>query len=203
MRASAVMNYELDWDRSLPALGASLRSALFLQKTTNVTSLAAGFFPGPPPYTLTGNIGSSNAAGGEISLAGDFTDAWHWGLSYRLETIKDKFIPSAANGLSFVDFQHTTPRHQAKAKLGWAKDGWEADVAAYYQSATQGLVGTLAGSSLIPVEDYFNTDARIGYRINDNLTLSVSGQNLLTAHQVQTSGPAVERRVFVSLAAGF
>lgn len=201
MRASAVMNYEVDWDHGIAALGANLRTAVFLQKSTNVISLVASFLP--PNYTLSGNVGSSDAVGGEISLDGRFAESWNWGLSYRWETIKDKFVPFATGGLSFVDFEHTTPKHQAKANLGWAQGAWEADVSAYYQSAAQGLISTSTGTALQPVPDYFNADARIGYRINDTLTVSVSGQNLLTSHQVQTSGPAIERRVFLNISAGF
>jgi outer membrane receptor for ferrienterochelin and colicins len=202
-RASAVMNYEADWDHSIAAMNGRLRTAFFLQKTTDAVSLLAGVVPGPPTYTLTGNVGSSDAVGGEISLDGRFSESWNWGLSYRWETIKDKFIPFAANGLAYTDFEHTTPKHQAKANLGWARDGWEADISAYYQSATQGLIATLTGTNLQPVPDYFNADARIGYRINDNLTLSLSGQNLLTASQKQTSGPAIQRRLFLNLSTSF
>ena len=67
----------------------------------------------------------------------------------------------------------------------------------------KGLVPTLTGTGLIPVQDYFNADARIGYRINRNLTLSVSGQNLLQSRQIQTSGPPIERRIFVNVGASF
>ena len=58
-------------------------------------------------------------------------------------------------------------------------------------------------AALTPLRDYFNPDTRLGYRINDNLTVSVSGQNLLQSHQLQTSGPAVERRVFLNLSTSF
>jgi outer membrane receptor for ferrienterochelin and colicins len=203
LNASAVMNYEVDWDHQIDAIGGFLRTAFFVQKTTNVISLNGGFVPGPPFYNLPANIGSSDAVGGEISLAGQIAEDWHWGASYRFETIKDKFIPLAQNGADFADFQHVTPKHQVKTNLGWARDGWEADVAAYYQSATQGLISTFTGSGLVPVQDDFNADARIGYRINENLTVAVSGQNLLQSRQVQTSGPAIERRVFLNLSAGF
>jgi len=201
--ASAVMNYELNWDRQIGAINAFLRTALFYQRTTNIFSLAGDFFPGPSPYALTSNIGSSDALGGELSLTGQFADHWQWGASYRFETIKDKFIPAAANGTAFTDFQHVAPKHQIKANLGWARDAWEADAALYYQSATQGLFATPTGTGLIPVSGYVNGDARIGYRINRNLLLSVSGQNLLQSRQVQTSGPAIERRVFVNLAVAY
>jgi iron complex outermembrane receptor protein len=201
--ASAVMNYELGWDRQIGAIGAFLRTALFYQRTTNLFSLSGVVLPGPIPYSLTANIGNSDALGGELSLSGQFADHWQWGASYRFETIKDKFIPVAANGVAFADFQHVTPKHQIKANIGWARDAWEADAALYYQSATQGLFPTPTGTGLVPVSNYVNADARIGYRINPNLLLSVSGQNLLQSQQVQTSGPAIERRVFVNLAVAY
>jgi len=203
LNAAAVMNYEADWDRQIDAIGAFLRTAFFYQRTTNVISLDGAFFPGPPLYALPGNIGDSDAVGGEISLNGTLDEVWHWGASYRLETVKDKFVPASQNGALFTDYQHVTPKHQLKANLGWERGAWEADVAAYYQSATRGLVATVTGTGLIPVQDYFNTDARIGYRINKSLTLSVSGQNLVQSRQIQTSGPPVERRIFVNLGASF
>jgi len=201
LQASAVMNYEADWDRQIG--DAVLRTAVFYQKTTAILGLTGGFIPGPPAYTTPANIGDSDAVGGEVSLTGQFDDHWHWGASYRFETIKDKFIPAVQNGLAFTDFEHVTPKHQLKGNLGWTMDAWEADVAAYYQSTSFGLTPTMTGTMLIPVRDYLNADARIGYRINDNLTLSLSGQNLLEAHQVQTSGPAIQRRFFINLSTSF
>ena len=203
VQAASSMNYELDWDRELAILGASLRAALFYQQTTDLFGLEGAFLPGPPLYVTTGNIGDSTAAGGEIGLTGQFLEHWHWGASYRLETIKDKFLPFAQGGVAFADFEHTTPKHQIKANLGWALDAWEVDGFLSYQSATQGLVPNTVGTTLMPISPYANADARIGYRINDNLTLSVAGQNLLTDRQRQTAAPDVERRVFLNLAAGF
>jgi outer membrane receptor protein involved in Fe transport len=203
LNAAAVMNYELGWDRQIDAIGVSLRGALFYQDTTSLFGLVGDVFPGPPLYTLTGNIGNSEAVGGEISLTGNFLDHWNWSASYRFETIKDRFIPMVQNGIAFSDFQHVTPKHQIKANLGWTLDAWEADAALYYQSATQGLFPTPTGTGLIPISNYVNADARVGYRINRNLLLSVSGQNLLESEQVQTSGPAIERRVFVNLSVAY
>jgi iron complex outermembrane receptor protein len=201
--AAASMNYELDWDRELGVLNASLRTALFYQQTVDLFSLEGAFLPGPPPYVTTGNIGDSNAAGGEVGLTGRLFENWHWGASYRLETVKDKFLPFAQGGLAFADFQHTTPKHQIKGNLGWAMGAWEADGFLYYQSATQGLFPTAAGTAPLSISPYVNADAHIGYRINNTMTLSVSGQNMLQDRQRQTSGPDVERRVFVNLSAAF
>jgi len=203
VRAASSMNYEIDWDRELGILDASLRTALFYQQTTDLFGLEGAFLPGPPPYVTTGNIGDSTAAGGEIGLTGQFLEHWHWGASYRLETVKDKFLPIAQNSMAFADFEHTTPKHQIKANLGWAMGPWETDGFLSYQTATQGLVPSVVGTALTPIAPYANADARIGYRINDNLTVSLSGQNLLTDRQKQTAAPDVERRVFLNLATGF
>lgn len=200
-----VMNFELDWDRKIESIGALLRGAVFWQKTTEVISLSGGdFYPGPPPYNTMGNIGNSDALGGEISLRGTFAEQWLWGLSYRFENIKDKFVPMAQGAAAFTDFQHTTPKHQVKANIGWSNATWEADMAFYYQSANSGLFPLPTGpTALTPISAYGNADARIGYRINGNLTLSLSGDNLLTARQRQTSGPEVQRRVFLNLLAAY
>lgn len=203
VNAASSMNYEVDWDRDLDMLGASLRTAVFYQQTVDLFGLEGAFLPGPPAFVTTGNIGDSTAIGGEIGLTGDFLENWHWGASYRLETVKDKFLPFAQGGLAFVDFEHTTPKHQIKANLGWAADAWEADAFLYYQSATEGLFPTPTGTAPLSLSPYANADARIGYRINKNLTLSVSGQNLLHDRQKQTSGPEVDRRVLVNISAGF
>ena len=201
--ATAVMNYEADWDRRIDAVDALLRTSLFYQKTNSIIALDGGIILGPQIYNVPTNIGDSDAVGGEISLSGEFLKHWHWGASYRLETIKDKFIPIAQNGAAFTDYQHTTPKHQIKANLGWALDPWEIDASLYYQSATKGLFPIPTGSGLEPVAAYVNADARIGYRLTDQLTVSVSGQDLLQSPQMQTTGPAIERRVLINLSTGF
>jgi iron complex outermembrane receptor protein len=203
LNGSVVVNYEADWDRRIDSISALLRTAIFYQRTTNIVGLTGAFIPGPPPYTISPNVGSSDAIGAELSLSGQFGEHWNWGASYRFETIKDKLIPVAQLGMTYTDFQHVTPKHQIRANLGWSADAWEIDGSLYYQSSSQGLYPTPTGSSRLPVKDYVNADARIGYRINQNLTLSVSGQNLLQAQQMQTAGPAIGRRVMLNLSAGF
>ena len=120
-----------------------------------------------------------------------------------LKPSRTNSLPIAQNGIAFTDFQHVTPKQQIKANVGWAQDKWEADMAFITSPRPRGLSTTSTGTGLTPVPAYFNADARMGYRINDNLALSVSGQNLLQPRQVQTSGPAIERRILVNLAATY
>ncbi len=56
------------------------------------------------------------------------------------------------------------------------------------------------GGALVPLGSYVNMDARIAYRVNDRVTLALSGDNLLQDRQRQNIGPEIERRVLVSLA---
>ena len=200
-------NYEIDWDRPLPAIGGSLRAGIFHLEGEHFLSLQGGMIPGsgPPPYATGGNMGDSSAYGAELSLTGTFTDNWRWGLNYRFESIHDDFLPVAAGGNLFIDFQHVTPKHVVKANLGWASGPWEIDGYLNYQSPTQGLAGFPLGvaSFLTPVPDYVSFDARIAYRLTDWATLAISGQNLGTSPQKQTSGPMVERSVFVTLTVNY
>ncbi|HTF64112.1 MAG TPA: hypothetical protein VK638_15625 [Edaphobacter sp.] len=55
----------------------------------------------------------------------------------------------------------------------------------------------------MPVPQHLSIDARVGYNFTNRFTWSVSGQNLTHASQVQTSGPAVERRVLGTISFNF
>jgi len=175
----------------------------------NNTTLHADGLPipgsGPPPYSSMGNVGNSNAYGAEFSLKGLFAADWRWGLNYRFESVFDDFVPYAQNGTAYVDFAHVTPKHLVKANLGWARGNWEIDGYVYYQSPTRGLatLPLVPGTFLTPVPGYVSADARIAYRLTDWATFSISGQNLLQSKQRQTSGPAVERRIFGTLSVNF
>jgi iron complex outermembrane receptor protein len=92
-----------------------------------------------------------------------------------------------------------------KPILGWARGSWEADGYIYFQSATEGLAGlpSGAGSFLIPVPGFVSIDARLAYRLNDSMTLAISGQNLGVSPQQQTSGPKIERSVLATLTVNY
>ena len=106
-------------------------------------------------------------------------------------------------GTNDTDFQHTTPKHVIKAGLGWTQGAWEVDAYLGYQSNTAGLRPSGFGSELVPIGAYVSLDGRVAYRLTDRATLAVSGQNLLQSPQQQTSGPAVERRIFATVSASY
>jgi iron complex outermembrane receptor protein len=201
---TVVDNYEFDWDRQLPQFGAQLRTSVFYQLTDNMISLSGGIAVGPGALYFTPTaIGDSSALGGSISLDGHFLEHWRWGASLRLERISESFGPSAAAAVGQVDPRNETPTRLVKLNIGWSQGRWENDVYLAYQSQTAGVdYNGFVGTSVI-VPAYSAVDARLGYKLNTHLTLAVSGQNLLHARQVQTSGEPVQRRLLATVSAGF
>jgi iron complex outermembrane receptor protein len=205
-----VTNYELAWDRALPSLNAQFRASAFSQRSTDVLSVSGNVIISPvSAFATPANIGNSDAQGLELELKGNFLENWRWGLSYRAEMVTDQFLPFAASGADYVDFQHSTPVNQLKVNLGWRQGPWEIDGYAQYQSKTFDLLPTGSTSlavpptALTPVSDYVSVDGRIAYRVTPWATLSLSGQNISQSTQQQTSGPKIERSVFGTLAVDF
>ena len=190
---SAITNYEIGWDHALAQRHLLFRASVFHQRTTNVPTPEGGSIPtASGPYIVATNIGSSTANGLELAIKGTLPSDFRWSIAYRPEKITDHFLPIAQNAAVNTDFQHTTPRHLLKANLGWANERWELDSFLQYQSVSEGLNAT---STLVHIGAFVAVDGRVAYKLNQRITWSVSGQNLTHASQIQTSGPAVERRL--------
>jgi outer membrane receptor for ferrienterochelin and colicins len=206
VQPTIVMNYEIGWDRALPALDAHFVASAYHETTQDIASVFGGvLFENNLLYQTSGNIGNSSANGIELSIKGNFLDAWHWGAGYSAEFIADKLDPMLTPDFDRTDFQHTTPNHTVTANLGWAAGPWEADGFLKYESAFYGqtllpLVGT---PSLTFVSGYVSIDGRIAYKLTDQVTFSLSGQNITQSSQQQTSGANVERRVIGGVAVAF
>ncbi len=152
------------------------------------------------------NVGRSQASGLELTLTGTVSADWRWGLSYTPEVISDHFLPGLNAMTALVDYEHTHPVHMVNANLGWADGPWEVDGYLRYQSQFDSIQGQsllVPSGALVRIPNYVSVDARIAYRITDNLTLALSGQNLLDSPQRQTSAASVERRVYVTASVDF
>ncbi|MHB1204700.1 MAG: TonB-dependent receptor plug domain-containing protein [Rhodospirillaceae bacterium] len=201
LRPTIVANYEIGWDRAVPAMNARLHMGVFHQNSSDIISIQAGliFTPAGPVFTQA-NVGHSHSNGAEFNVRGTVGDAWRWGAGLRYVSLEDHFDPAAANSQAFTDFEHTAPRYLANANLGWSEGRWEVDGFVRFESPRSGLQSTPAGSSvLVHLPAHVSLDGRIAYKILKGVSLAVSGQNLLQPTQRQTSGPLVERRVFGTL----
>jgi iron complex outermembrane receptor protein len=201
-----VTNYEIGWDHALAGPHLLLRLSAFHQDNQDLPAIAGKTLgTGNEAYLVGSNIGSSTADGIEFGVKATLTSHLRWSVAYRPEKITDHLLPFAQNGAAYTEYEHTTPRHLLKANLGWANDRWELDGFFQYQSTNQGLRPNLdrAGTILAPIPAFTTIDGRVAYNLNRRITWAVSGQNLTHASQIQTSGPAVERRVLGTMTFNF
>jgi iron complex outermembrane receptor protein len=208
IKTTVVDNYELDWDHDLSALNARARSAIFYQTTRDIQSLASplatSVAPGGYFLALTSNVGNSAEFGAEFSLKGHFATEWRWGLSYSPRIVHDQFFGIASPSNTGVDFAGTTPRHIVDATLGWSSGAWEADGLLRFTSSSFGLyTANLVSYTAVPIGASVSFDARVAYHVGKNITLSVSGENILFSSARQTSFGKVEQRVLGGLTASF
>jgi outer membrane receptor for ferrienterochelin and colicins len=197
-------NYEIGWDHAIAASHILLRASAFHQHNYDLAAFSGGLIAIPGgPIVEPSNIGSSDANGIEIGLRSPLHQKVRWSVNYRPEQIYDHFVAAARTGAAETDYEHTTPRHQVKANLGWANSKWELDSYYQFESNNHGLQPGGLGTVLVPVPEYLSVDARAAYNLTDWITWSVAGQNLTHASQVQTSGPAVERRVLGTISFNF
>ena len=202
-----VTNYEIGWDHDLAGQHLLVRVSAFHQNNQDLLAIGgATAGTGSGKYLVGSNIGSSTANGLEFGVKGALASHLRWSIAYRPEKITDHFVPFAQNGAAYTEYEHTTPRHLLKANLGWANKRWELDGFLQYQSTNHGLQPSSLygpGAVLTPIPAFTTIDGRVAYNLNSRFTWAVSGQNLAHASQIQTSGPAVERRVLGTLTFNF
>lgn len=201
LHPTIVTNYEVSWDRTLAPLAASLRVRIYHQRTDDMVSLTGGGYVFPPgtlyPYALPSSTGTSAADGLELGLDGTFQQSWRWGLNVEFERVRDHLPAQTANGIAYLDYEDSTPESIINGNIGYTLGRWEADLFGHFESETSQLrpAPGMSYSQSFFIHPFFELEARLGLKITSHATLAISGQNLLHAEQVQTSGPAVERRI--------
>ena len=210
LHASPIWSVELDYDRSVPALASSLRTALFWQRIDDIIAWPFGGTmtvdqSGIPTF-MAGNVGYSTAAGLEIGIKGHAESGWRWNASYALATTTDHTSLNRYGAVtSIVEYAHSAPRHVVIAGIGYSLGGWEADLQTRWQSSYLDFRDTSASLGLQPVtvENYIVASGRIGYRVTEHLTVALTLQQFNQARIAQTAGPLVERSVILSTTARF
>ncbi|MFT8246914.1 TonB-dependent receptor plug domain-containing protein [Roseomonas sp. BN140053] len=199
---SAVTHGELGYDHRLSALASTLRAAVFAQKTDDVIadpfSAGAALSRQGVLYRST-NVGDSSAVGGEIGLRGTAA-GFRWDASYSYISITDDLDRS-----SRLSFENGTPTHVVRLGGGYTLDRLEFDAQARWQSRYRDVTVDARTTQRRPVEvsNYLQLDARLGYRLTDNVEVSLTGQQINASRQLQAAGPPVERRVFLTLSTRF
>jgi outer membrane receptor for ferrienterochelin and colicins len=210
LHPSAVDNIELDYDRDLSAIGSSLRAALFAQRNQDLISQP---FAVPPvvgsngvPALLAGNVGSSAAAGGELGIKGHAESGLRWQLNYAFAvTTNDTVLNKGPVLSSTIDYANSVPRHVVTAGIGYSRDRLEMDLLGRWQSSYRDFLEAPGSLQLQPVEvqNYVTLDARVGYRLTDQITAAVTAQQFNMSRLMQTAGPPVARQIIASITVRF
>ena len=204
---TAVWNAELAYDRNVPVIGSVVRTAVFAQRNDNLLAAApsvpAGLQAGHPYESQSANIGSSDEVGLEIGIKGKSASGWRWNASYSFASITDHLAAGYTDTPNF-DYRRGTPQHSVILGGGYSTGQWEIDAQSRWQSSFQDFKASSATLSFLPVEvpNYFTFSARVGYRLTEHLTLSVTAEQF-NISRIESAGPPVERRLIAAVTARF
>ena len=209
LQPSIVQNYELDYDRGLPSLDSTLRIAAFTQHTSttigspfssDITLLSNG-----RPALLARNFGDSSASGGEIGLKGSSASGLHWAASYALAVVHDDSSRAVLLSTPSVSYQRQTPTHSVILGAGYSWKRLDLDTQARWQSHfedfTVGPDGYTAQTVSVP--NYVTVNVRLGWRVTNQITLSLLAEQLNQQSLAETAGLQVDRRFVAGIEAKF
>ncbi len=205
LKPTIVENYELGYDRALPAIDSTAKFSVYYQTNKDLISppsqiVSTRFINFTPWLTLESvNVGSSHGAGGEVELKGKSLNGFRWDASYSLSTVAD-----AETVATTIGYNASAPESHFRLLLGYSSGSWELDTNGQYVTSTDMLrLIDNAAFTNVPVAGYASIGARIGYTINDHYTLALSGTNLTRADTLENPYPAVQRQVFLGLTGKF
>lgn len=208
LQPAAVTNYEIDYDRALPALSSTLRAAAFIQRTdTTIGSpFASGvaFLPTGQLLLMARNFGSSEEAGGEITLKGSDKNL-RWSLSYALAAVHDDAPDTDLLTAPSISYQRQTPASSVVATFGYSWQRFDIDAAARWQSRFQDFAADMNTLQIEPVtvSNYVTLNGRLGYRVTNWLSLSLTGEQLDRQRQIESAGVETDRRLLAGLRGSF
>jgi outer membrane receptor for ferrienterochelin and colicins len=198
---TTVDDYEVGYRRRLERLATDVDLTVFTQANRALTSTLDSYQTLSPPFTVPTivpiNLGNAYVTGMEIAVTTRLGPDLEVGLKYRGAFTSGNLVPAA------IEYLRASPRHIATAHVGWTHGKWEADVFTRYASSAAGYRLFPTGPALVTVKDYATASARLAYRITPKLTVALEAEDMLHAHQAQSIGTLIDRRVYFSMRADF
>lgn len=199
-----VYNVEMDYDRTLPAINSTLRTAIFAQRNEDLISEPFASIPVVGPtgsaVLLASNVGRSDAIGGELGLRGHSPSGFRWNLSYAyVATTNDTTSNQGLNPTNPISYSSSVPRQVVVAGFGYTRDKFEIDIMGRWQSSYQDFLQVGQALRPVNVDNYVLLNLRAGYKLTDTVTIAATVKQFNASRLMQTAGPPVERQAIVSL----
>lgn len=201
-----VWNGEIGYTRSLSGIGGTLDLTGFFTRTSDVISspvFGAAPIYAPPAYPFVSspfdNIGHYDSYGVEASLKGTISPQWRWSVNYTWNALDAQIRGNSGATFTYpLSPETTTPEHKVNAQATFESGPWLATGVVRYISGTEQLFGQV-NPVLYHIDAHVTLDAKIGFRIGEHATVSISGENLTKKGETFTT----ERRYRAALQAKF
>jgi len=202
LKPSILSNYEAAYDHDFVVAKVGLR--VFYQDWSEIKSSITGLggLTTNPTATTNGaisyqNASNSNETGVELTASGKIPGGFNWHADTTYTDVKDSLFTGVNAVIDQVAFQETTPKFRGNVGADWEQGPWETDANLHYIGDYQFY--NLVTGDLGPVKAYTNLDARVGYKFKGGFTVALSGQNLLSERQKQTTGLEAERMAQITV----
>ena len=201
LKPTIVTNYEVAYDHAfkMAKVGVRLFSQDWKDLKSSIGTTALDYLPTAttaPGFTYK-NVSDSKMKGVELTASGKLDGGFGWHGDYTYTDVKDSLFPGMDAVNRYVAFQSTTPKTRGNVGANWSKGPWETDANLHYVGDFKWY--DITNGALQPVKAYASLSSRVGYKMDNGVTLAVSGQNLLKAQQKQTRGLEAERQLVASI----
>ena len=211
LEPAIVTNYQLTYERALPALKAQVSAKAFVQKTEDVkgqpTSAQIDVAPTlvSLPVLSYRNIGESKMTGFELAASGELAAGFRWNADWTHTEVDDEPLAGFSPVLRSAAFGATTPENRGNVALGWTGGPWTADafVTLVGDHQAYALYAVGANPRLVDIDAYAAIGGRVARTFEGDVTVALSGQNLGDSRQRQSAGLEVERRLYLSVSKRF
>ena len=199
IKPTIVKKYEVGYTRSMTEIGTTITSAVFVQKTDEMKSVGATqTISGGSVILTSGNIGNSTEIGFETGAGYKSETGLKLDANYTFASIKNHMFSTNA-----PESDSSTSRHKVNVHGGYDIGRLELDGYGHYVSQIYQMSIDSGSNALVPIQDYFELDVRVGYHLTEAITAALSGTSVALAHHREVSGPAVDQRVTGSVSFKF
>lgn len=200
---SVIWSGEVGIARAFEAISGHGELTAFYNHTKDIIGAPVNETPpvaAPPafPYILqlNDNVGSFEAYGIEASLTGGLGKNLTWHANYTWTHAQQDIEGETEQSFRWpIILDRSTPEHKVKAQLSYDRNGWLGTVAGRYTSRTQQLVNSGGSLQAVDIPASLAIDAKVAWKVGDQLTLELAGENLTGAKGVDLSPFAAERRL--------